>query len=71
MRSDHIKRWMETAQKIEKEKEMAEKEAATTTERVGMTDNSKTLEAQKETAADNWTRVVDLFQLAFWEGKLT
>ena len=68
MQAEYLKRWLATARKAEKDKETAEKEeaAATTTERA-MTDISA---AQKETESDNWTRVVDLFQSAFWEGKL-
>ena len=37
MRAEHLKRWLATARKDEKEKEKSEKEEATTTERVGMT----------------------------------
>ena len=69
MRAEHLKRWMATARKAKKGK--AEKEAATTTERAGMTENGKTLAAQADTEADNWTMVVDLVQSAFWDGKLT
>ena len=39
-------------------------------EREGMIDNGEASEAQTETAEDNWTRVADLVQSAFWEGKL-
>ena len=35
-----------------------------------MTEKDETSEAQAETKADNWTRVVDLVQSAFWEGNL-
>ena len=35
-----------------------------------MTENSETSAAQTETAEDNWTRVVDLIQSEFQEGKL-
>ena len=68
MQAEYLKRWLATARKAEKDKETAEKEeaAATTTERE-MTDISA---AQNEMESDNWTRVVDLFQSAFWEGKL-
>ena len=66
MRVEHLKRCLETARKSEK----AEKEA-TTTERVGMRDNGGTSAAQSETEAYNWTMVVDFFQLAFREVKLT
>ena len=65
MREEHLKRWMATARKSEK----VEK-AAKTTERRGMKDNSGTLATQSETEVDNWTMVVDLFQLTFQEGKL-
>ena len=70
---EHIKRWLATERKAEKEREMAEKEEATTTERAGRTDNGEVLAAQTETEmeTDNWTRVVDLVQSALREGKLT
>ena len=67
MRAEHLKRWLETARKLEKEK--AEKEAPTT-ERVGMMENGKTLAALSETEADNLTMVVDLVHSAFQEGNL-
>ena len=67
MRVEHLKRWLEAAQKSEKEK--AEKEV-TTTERAGLTENGSTSATQSETEADNWTMVVDLVQSEFWEGKL-
>ena len=35
-----------------------------------MTENGETSAAQTETEADNWTRVMDLVQSEFWEGKL-
>ena len=68
MRAEHLKRWLATAQKSEKEKDG--KEAATTTERAGMTDNGKTSAEQAETEADNWKMVVDLVQSKFREEKL-
>ena len=63
MRADHLKRWLATGRNPEKEK--AEKEAATTTEREGMTENGETSAAQEETEADNWTMVEDLVQSEF------
>ena len=69
MQAEHLRRWLATAQKVEKDKETAGKEeAATTTER----ERTEISAAQKETdlESDNWTRVVDLAQLAFREGKL-
>ena len=41
VREEHLKIWMATAQKSEKEKEEAEKEAATTMERAGMTESGR------------------------------
>ena len=70
MRVEHLERWLATALKAGKEMEKAQKEAATTTERSGMIENGETSEAQRETETDNWTRVVDLVQSSFWEGKL-
>ena len=70
MRADHLKRWLATARKAKKDKETAEKEEATTTERAGRTENGESAAAQKETETDNWTRVVDLVQSVFREGKL-
>ena len=69
MQAEHLRRWLATAQKAEKDKETAGKEeAATTTERV----RTEISVAQKETdlESENWTRVVDLVQLEFREGKL-
>ena len=40
MRAEHLKRWLATVRKSKKEK--AEKEAAMTTERAGMTENGET-----------------------------
>ena len=57
MRAEHLKRWIATARKSEKDKETAEKEELKTTERAGRTENG--------TETDNWTRVVDLVQSAF------
>ena len=71
MRAEHLKSWLATARKSKKEKEKAEKEAATTTERAGMTENGETSATKIETEADNWTRVMDLVHSAFREGKLT
>ena len=67
MRAEHLKRWLATVRKNEKERETAEKEEAATTaerERTGMS------ATQKGTESDNWTRVVDLVQSAFREGNL-
>ena len=67
MRAEQLKRWLATERKAEKDKETAEKEKAVTTTEGARTDISA---AQKETESDNWTRVVDLVQSAFQEGKL-
>ena len=68
MRAEHLNRWLATAWKSEKEN--TEKEATTTTERAGMTENGETSVAQSEMGADNWMMVMDLVQSAFREGKL-
>ena len=68
MRAEHLKRWLATARKAKKEK--AEKEEARTTDRAGRTENGDISAALTETYTDNWTRVVDLVQSAFREGKL-
>ena len=60
MRAEHLKGWF-TAFKREK------KEAATTTEG----GRPETAAAQEGTESENWTRVVDLIQAAFREGKLS
>ena len=68
MRAEHLKRWLATAQKEEKEDT-----EATTTEREEMKENSGTTAVNSKTEpteADNWTMVVDLVQSAFREGKL-
>ena len=70
MRVEHLKRWLSTAWKDKKEKEKAEKEEATTTERAGGTEKGEVSAVQKEMETDNWTRVADLVQSAFREGKL-
>ena len=67
MGADHLKRWLVTVRKAEKDKETAEKEYMVMTTERERTDISA---AQKETESDNWTRVMDLVQLAFREGKL-
>ena len=68
MLAEHLKRWLTTGRKANKDKETAGKEeAATTTERA----RTDILAAQKETDSDNWMRVVDLVQSAFLVGNLT
>ena len=68
MRAEHLNRWLATARKSEKEN--TEKEASTTTERAGMTENGETSVAQSEMGADNWTMFVNLVQSEFREWKL-
>ena len=66
MRSEHLKRWLETARKADKD--------ATTTARAETMDNRGTTAGQPETEpteADNREMVVDLVQAAFQEGNLT
>ena len=67
MQAEHLKRWLATARKAEKDRETARKEEAETTAEGG---RKETAVAQEGTELDNWTRVVDLFQLVFREGKL-
>ena len=71
MRVEHLKQWVTKARKAAKDRETAvgkeEEEAA-------MTEIARPVmsEAQKgtESESDNWTRVMDLVQSEFWEGKL-
>ena len=65
MRVEHVKRWLAAARKAEKDGEMAGGEEAATTTEEG---RPETTAAQE--GVENWTRVVDLFQAAFQEGKL-
>ena len=66
MWAEHVKRLLAAARKAEKYGDMAGgKEAATTT----VEGRPETTAAQE--GAENWTRVVDLVEAAFWEGKLT
>ena len=69
MRAEHLNRWLATARKSEKEKETAKKEEATTSEKAGRTETGEISAAQKETDTDKWTRVVELVQSEFREGK--
>ena len=65
MRVEHLKRWLATAQKSEKDTE-----TTTARERVGTKENrGETVHPETE-EADNWEIVVDLVQSAFREGKL-
>ena len=70
MQAEHLKRWLAKARKAAKDRETAagKEETTTTTERV----RPGISEAQKGTGSesDNWTRVVDLVQSEFREGKL-
>ena len=66
MREEHLKRWLATVQK-------SEKEAMTTKAMAGTKENRGTMAVQpatEPTEADNWEMVVDLVQTAFGEGKL-
>ena len=67
MRAEHLKPWLATAWKAEKDRETDGKEEAATMTEGG---RKETAVAQEGTELDNWTRVVDLFQLVFREGKL-
>ena len=67
MRVEHLKRCLAAARKADKDRETAgNKEAETATEG-GRPD---TAAAQEGKELENWTRVVDLVQAAFQEGKL-
>ena len=66
MRAEHLKRWLATTQK-------SEKDVTTTTARAGTKDNRGTTSVQpatEPTEVVNWTMVVDLVQSAFQEGNL-
>ena len=63
-KAEHLKRWLATAQK-------SEKDATTTRESVGTKENRGTAVQPETEEADNWEMVMDLVQLAFWEGDLT
>ena len=71
MRVEHLKRWLTKARKAANDREMAsgKEEAETATERARL----EMSEAQKgtELESENWTRVVDLVQSEFREGKLS
>ena len=67
MRAEHLKRWLATARKAEKDRETVRKEEAATMTEGGRTEAAA---AQEGTESDNWTRVVDLVQSYFREGKL-
>ena len=65
MWAEHVKRWLAAARKAEKDGTTdGGEEMATTMETWGPEDTA----AQE--GAENWTRVVDLVQTAFREGKL-
>ena len=73
MQVEHLKRWITKAWKAAKDmktavgKEEEEAEMMTTERaRPGMSEAQKGTESE----SDNWTRVVDLIQLAFRERKL-
>ena len=68
MRAEHLKWWIVTARKAEKDRETAGKDESETTTAEGGT--TYTVAEQEGTDLDNWTRVVDLLQAAFREGKL-
>ena len=53
MRAEHLNMWLATTRKAKKDKETAEKEEATTTERKGGTENGNISEVQEETEMDN------------------
>ena len=65
MQSEHVKRWLAVAQKADKVGDTAGGEETTTETAEGI---PETTAAQEGT--EKWTRVLDLFQAAFREGKL-
>ena len=65
MRAEHINRWLAVARRAEKEEITAEGEKrATATETGGLEDPAT------QEGVDNWTRFVDLVQMANQEGEL-
>ena len=65
MRAEHVKRWLAAGQKSEKDGDTAGGEEVATETAEG---SPETTAAQE--GAENWTRVVDLVQAAFWEGNI-
>ena len=57
MQAEHLKHWLATARKAEKNRETAGKEEAATPTDRGRTETAAELEG---TELDNWTRVLDL-----------
>ena len=65
MRAEHVKRWLATARKVEKDGDTAGGKEVTTTTAEG---RPETTVAQE--GAGKWTRVVDVVQAALREGNL-
>ena len=65
MRAEHVKRWIAAVQRSEKDRITAGGEGRATATETGGPEDTSTQEG-----ADNWTRFVDLVQLALREGKL-
>ena len=65
MREEHVKRWLAAARKSEKERVTAGGKKTTTATKTGGPEDRAAQEG-----AENWTRVVDLIQAAFQDGKL-
>ena len=65
MRKEHIKVWLAAARKSEKDGDTAGGEEAATATVEGIPETTAAQEG-----AENWTKVVDLVQAAFQEGKL-
>ena len=65
MRADHIKRWLATARKAEKDRATAGGEDTATGAKRGAPEDTSAQEG-----VENWTRVIDLVQVTFREGKL-
>ena len=64
-RAEHIKRWLATAQRAEKEESASEGEDRATATETGGLEDTVTQEG-----AENWTRFMDLVQTSFGEGEL-
>ena len=65
MRVEHVKRWLVASRKEEKDRDKAGGEEAATATAEGSPETTAGQEG-----AENWTRVVDLVQAAFQEGKV-
>ena len=65
LQAEHVKRWLAAARKAEKDRDTAGGEETATATAAGGPEST----AEQE-GAENWTRVVNLIQALFREGKL-